>query len=235
MRFCAKCLCILVLAIVAAGTATAEGRQASAPTPVFTMAAFLRLLPSTYFDGEVTKTPLHSSAEDGKDQYRRAMIVQTACLALAIYHEARGEPLPAQRAVAATIINRASSSAYPATFCGVVYDKAWRPLKCQFSFACDGRSDVPRDHRAVAVSMKIAIETAVIDASGLSPCPELATHYHRHDVAPIWSKELRPLGRVGAHLFFASDRVIRRMGNASAHLGRVSQCNTPDISLALSL
>ena len=235
MRLSAKCLCILFLAIVAVGTAAAEGRQASAPTPVFTMAAFLRLLPSTYFDGEATKTPLHSSVADGKDQFERATIVQTACLALAIYHEARGESLPAQRAVAATIINRAKSSAYPATLCGVVYDKAWRPQKCQFSFACDGRSDVPRDHRAVAVSMKIAIETAVTDASGLSSCSELATHYHRHDVTPVWSKELRPLGRVGAHLFFASDRVIRRMDNASVHRNRVSQCTTPDIALALTL
>ena len=35
------------------------------------------------------------------------------CLALAIYHEARGEPLPGQFAVAITILNRVRSSAYP--------------------------------------------------------------------------------------------------------------------------
>ncbi len=235
MRFFARGLCILGLAMVATVTAAADSRQASAPTPAFTMAAFMRLLPSTYFGDNAAEITARPSVGDGKIRPVRATTVQISCLALAIYHEARGEPLSAQRAVAATILNRARSTAYPATICGVVYDKAWRPFKCQFSFACDGRSDVPLNHRAIAVSMKVAIETAIADATPLSPCPELATHYHRHDVAPVWSKKLRPLGRVGAHLFFASERVIRRMGNAPEHLGRVSQCNTPDIALALSL
>jgi spore germination cell wall hydrolase CwlJ-like protein len=37
-----------------------------------------------------------------------------------------------------------------------------------------------------------------------------ATHYHTVSVSPSWSKKLIPLGRIGEHLFFASERVLRK-------------------------
>ena len=65
------------------------------------------------------------------------------CLAQAIYHEARGESREGQLAVANVIINRAFSKKYPSTICGVVFQNADKGnYKCQFTFACDGRSDM---------------------------------------------------------------------------------------------
>ena len=46
------------------------------------------------------------------------------CLAATVYHEARGEPLKTQQAVAEVIIERTLSGRYPTTVCGVVNQKA---------------------------------------------------------------------------------------------------------------
>ena len=48
-----------------------------------------------------------------------------------------------QLAVANVIINRALSKKYPSSICGVVFQNADKGrYKCQFTFACDGRSDI---------------------------------------------------------------------------------------------
>lgn len=137
-----------------------------------------------------------------------------ACLALAIYQEARGEPRIGQRLVAHAILNRVHSSAYPDTICGVVYQNAHRRNRCQFSFACDRRCDTPKNPRAVVVALKVAAKALADDRAGKNPFPEAfetVTHYHRYNILPAWSKKLIPLGRIGDHVFFASERVIRKM------------------------
>ncbi|HYI43548.1 MAG TPA: cell wall hydrolase, partial [Sphingomicrobium sp.] len=45
---------------------------------------------------------------------------QANCIAVAVYHEARGESLEGQLAVARVIMNRAASGKYPPTWCGTV-------------------------------------------------------------------------------------------------------------------
>ena len=65
------------------------------------------------------------------------------CLTQAIYHEARGESDKGQWAVANVIINRAMSHKFPTTLCGVVFQNADQGFhRCQFTFACDGKSDM---------------------------------------------------------------------------------------------
>jgi N-acetylmuramoyl-L-alanine amidase len=73
------------------------------------------------------------------------------CLANAVYFEARGESLEGQLAVAEVVMNRSRSGRYPATWCGVVTQRA------QFSFvrggiipAADRSSNAWR--RAVAIA-----------------------------------------------------------------------------------
>ena len=51
----------------------------------------------------------------------RAPSKQEACLATAIYHEARGETLKGQFAVAEVILNRVGVTRYPNSICGVVF------------------------------------------------------------------------------------------------------------------
>ena len=193
-----------ILAFVMLMSAMVGSAQASS---VFAFhMAFPKLLPIA------PKTPVVSDA--GIEKY---------CLALAIYHEARGEPIPGQFAVAITILNRVRSSAYPDTVCGVVHQGSERLHRCQFSFACDRRSDIPKNTNAFKRSMQMAefaqkmnAKLELFPAEG-SPFATLSamTHYHRHDVRPVWSKKLERLTQIGSHVFFRSDRVVGRYRVAS--------------------
>src|SRR5262245_25877165 len=73
------------------------------------------------------------------------------CLAGAIYFEAKSESLAGQLAVGHVIANRASSGRFPASYCGVVYQRS------QFSFV-RGRSmpNIPRASRDWQEAVAIA-------------------------------------------------------------------------------
>lgn len=122
------------------------------------------------------------------------------CLAEAIYFESRGEPLSGQIAVAEVILNRVDSPAYPKTVCGVTRQGVGTAGRaCQFSYACDGRSDVmksaePRDRaRKLATLMLAGRERTVTDG---------ATHFHTTAVRPSWSRKLTRVAKVGQHIFY---------------------------------
>ena len=146
---------------------------------------------------------------------------ETECLAIAIYHEARGEPLMGRIAVAQVIVNRVKSAAYPDSICKVVYQNArWRN-RCQFSFACDGVSDRPRekgawrDARMLAGEIMRAQEKTVaphIPQIGLlAPGLRTATHYHADYVMPRWGRVKKKVGLIGRHIFYTSPRVTGSM------------------------
>lgn len=144
--------------------------------------------------------------------------LERQCLALAVYHEARGERASGQFAVAGVVINRMRSRAYPESLCGVVYQNARMRNRCQFSFACDTIVDAPREAeswkraRQVADMMLCRSEcgSAFADPARITALGfQRATHYHATYVAPPWSRKLEPLGRIGRHRFFASRRVLR--------------------------
>lgn len=159
-------------------------------------------------------------AEDG-DAHMVVVPHEHACLALAIYHEARGEPLEGQVAVAMTVLNRVTSRAYPDSICGVVFQNMRQRNACQFTFACNGRSLTPKDghafSRSVALARIVLKRAAAPEAYGndyfLATMRRYAqvTHYHRVDVRPAWSARLVAVRRVGDHLFLASPRVLNRM------------------------
>ncbi|WP_291239569.1 cell wall hydrolase [Gemmobacter sp.] len=122
---------------------------------------------------------------------------QWQCLATALYHEARGESVKGQIAVAEVILNRVDSPAYPRTVCGVVQQGG--NGGCQFSFTCDGRSDRISDRAAWARAGKIA-------RSMLDGAPRVltagATHFHTVNVRPGWARRFDRTASIGAHLFY---------------------------------
>ncbi|NGR07255.1 cell wall hydrolase [bacterium SGD-2] len=126
------------------------------------------------------------------------------CLARAIYFEARGEPVKGQEAVALVIMNRVKSKHYPNTVCGVVYQGVNRKRACQFSFACDGKSDVIREKAAYKTARQIASDVL---ACGQNECDKptpltRSTHYHADHVKPRWASKLQRTGKVGRHVFY---------------------------------
>lgn len=134
------------------------------------------------------------------------------CLAQAIYHEARGEPEAGQWAVAQVILNRVQSSRYPQTICGVVFQNANSGKRsCQFSFACDGKSDMGGEgNRLVRESWVKANLIAFAafkqyQAGGDTPdaLPSTALFYHAKRVNPNWADSFKLVATIGSHVFYA--------------------------------
>lgn len=121
---------------------------------------------------------------------------QANCIAVAVYHEARGESLEGQLAVAKVIINRAASGAYPATWCGVV-KQPW-----QFSFVRNGR--FPSVNESSAEWRKALGVTRLAVANAVPTVPGDCLWYHADYVAPKWRNNLRRVEQIGTHIFYRS-------------------------------
>ena len=129
------------------------------------------------------------------------MVTAAACLAFAVYHEARGEPIDGQKAVAEVILTRAAHSSFPSTVCEVVKENRFpesRPWACQFSFYCDGKDDKASNAAEWEVAKKVAQEALDGDILGIG-----ATHYHTLSVSPSWRHGLEALGSIGSHVFYS--------------------------------
>jgi hypothetical protein len=118
------------------------------------------------------------------------------CIAVAVYHEARGESLEGQMAVAQVIKNRAMSGKYPSDWCGVV-KQPW-----QFSFVRHGQFpsvDVNSEAWRKAVGI-----TRLAVANAVPSVPKECHWYHANYVAPRWSNNLQRVEQIGAHIFYRS-------------------------------
>ena len=136
---------------------------------------------------------------------------QVECLAKNIYFEARNEPFAGQFAVALVTLNRVYDDTFPNTVCEVVYqgihNKRGFPKlnRCQFSWYCDGISDVTKNVRAWKDTQKIAnlamISYGSMKSQGLD-YTEGAIYYHTHEIKPRWSNSYPKVGRIGDHIFY---------------------------------
>jgi len=122
---------------------------------------------------------------------------QWQCLQQALYFEARGESLRGQFAVAEVILNRVDSREYPNSVCGVVQQGGRNG--CQFSYVCDGNSDVMRERQAADKAGRIARIMLNGAPRGLTAG---ATHFHTRAVNPRWARQFPRTAAIGAHLFY---------------------------------
>ena len=122
------------------------------------------------------------------------------CLTKAVYFEARGESIEGQIAVAQVVMNRHRAAGAGATICQIVYMGADRGEKCQFSFACRGHTLPPATSHLWLQAAWIAEDVA----AGRAYLRELeqAQHYHTVAVKPVWRLSLRPVRRIGQHIFY---------------------------------
>ena len=124
---------------------------------------------------------------------------QFQCLQEAIYHEARGETIAGQIAVAEVILNRVDRAGYPDSVCGVVHQTAHRQNACQFSFVCNGRSRAMSEAPARALAARIA---QVMLSGAPRELTDGATHFHANSVRPVWSRRFARTAEIGTHLFY---------------------------------
>ena len=120
------------------------------------------------------------------------------CIAVAVYHEARGESLEGQMAVAKVIMNRAASGKYPSSWCGVV-KQPW-----QFSFVNPRSGYMPSVDQASASWRKALGVTRLAVANAVQSVPSDCLWYHADYVAPSWGRRLTRVDKIGAHIFYRS-------------------------------
>ena len=128
------------------------------------------------------------------------------CLTDALYFEARGESIMGQFAVAEVIVNRASSSRFPDTVCGVVKQGANKSrYRCQFTYMCDGLLESVNDKSSYARAGKIARMTLWNVNINLT---NGALYYHAKSVNPSWAKKLARTGIIGGHKFYSDKSLV---------------------------
>ena len=165
--------------------------------PVFVSEEVVQALPGDETAVLVDALPLEAgslrelvASIDGDDRLSEQM----QCLAGAVYFESRGEPLAGQLAVAQVVINRAEDSRWPASYCGVVYQRA------QFSFVRNGQ--MPSINTSSAAWDR-ARAVAQIAHEGLweSQAPD-AVYFHANYVSPRWSRAKTRLAQIDTHIFY---------------------------------
>ena len=142
------------------------------------------------------------------------MILETAfiCLALNTYHEAKNQSTVGQIATAQVVMNRVEDRRFPNTVCEVVKQGPTRPSwedpnkeypikhRCQFSWYCDGKSDVPKNEKAWRKAQDVAF--LVLYNKIELDVTEGATHYHATYVKPAWAKTKKRTTRIEKHIFY---------------------------------
>lgn len=129
--------------------------------------------------------------ESGGDQW--------ACLAQALYFEARGETVKGQFAVAEVILNRVDSGQFPNSVCGVIHQGTGRKYACQFTYTCDGLKETisePAAYKRVGKVAQIMLDGAP------RPLTKGATYYHTKAVRPRWSRLFTRTATIGVHHFY---------------------------------
>jgi len=124
---------------------------------------------------------------------------QWACLAEALYFEARGESVKGQFAVAEVILNRVDSRLFPNSVCGVVKQGTGRKFACQFTYTCDGHKEVIHEPAAYTRVGKVA--KLMLDG-GTRALTKGATYYHTKAVKPRWSRKFHRTATIGVHHFY---------------------------------
>ena len=133
-----------------------------------------------YYDGDLDRKEVH-------------------CLAQNVYHEARGESISGQIAVAHVTLNRVKDERWPDTICGVVKQGYEKAPACQFSWWCDGKSDKVRDRKSFEQAVEIAAFTMI---DWIEDNTRGAVFYYNPQKAdPRWASSFTQVAEIENHLF----------------------------------
>ena len=129
------------------------------------------------------------------------------CLASNIYWEARNQSLSGKVAVGQVVLNRVDSERFPDTICNVVTQTKFYPSgridlhDCQFSWYCDGKSDVPLEKEMSIYEESFELAVELVEKRPMD-FTEGATHYHSTKVNPYWADSLERITRIDDHIFY---------------------------------
>jgi len=185
---------------LAAQTFPTPQPQIAVPAPQFTAEPVVQPLPAAAVEassdtGLVSPVPVDAASLARlveKTPTPESLSNELACLAGAIYFEAKGESLAGQLAVGRVIVARSKSGRFPASYCGVVYQRS------QFSFIRGASMPaINKSGRAWTEAARIA--RIAHEGSWKSPV-EGALFFHAARVSPGW--RLTRLARIDGHIFY---------------------------------
>ncbi len=116
------------------------------------------------------------------------------CLAKAVYHESRGEPLDGQLAVARVIINRSASDLFPSDYCSVVTQRS------QFSFVRGGQ--IPAANEGSNAWAKATAIARIAHQDLWSSAVGDALYFHADYVRPRWAARKVARATIDSHIFY---------------------------------
>lgn len=161
--------------------------------------------------GSDTSLSLETEAIGGDDFFSERDI---ECLATNAYFEARNEPVAGQVGVTQVVLNRVDSELFPDDVCSVIYqgetyrdedgNRVPRRNRCQFSWWCDGRSDIPRNWKKYSEIYQIVAEVARDRANDQgSDITNGSLFYHADYVNPRWNRRMDKEVQLGRHIFYS--------------------------------
>lgn len=129
-------------------------------------------------------------------------MTELGCLARNIFHEARGEPLEGQQAVAEVTLNRVASGQFPNTVCEVVNEAHWdrRRGRRVAAFSWTELDEVARPS-GTSWDRALEIATRVYDAEHEAVTGG-ALFYHATSIEPRWATSKKPITTIGRHIFY---------------------------------
>lgn len=121
------------------------------------------------------------------------------CLALNSFHEARGEPLHGQVAVAQVVMRRAGMD--DRKVCKVVY----APRQFSWTRGKPRVNGVPPRTGLAWGRAVFAAQKALLWSKGVGEDHSAgADHYHALRVKPGWARAMWPVRQIGEHVFYRS-------------------------------
>lgn len=124
------------------------------------------------------------------------------CLARNVYHEARGEPMAGQLAVAEVTLNRVKSRNFPNTVCEVVYEKRFDTGRNRLVGAFSW-TELDSVSRPTGNAWRQAVKAAkTVYDQQQEPTVKGALYYHAVSIKPRWAKTKKQVARIGSHVFY---------------------------------
>lgn len=114
------------------------------------------------------------------------------CMALTIYHEARGEPLSAQLGVGYVVLSRKRDRRWPDDICEVVYQKK------QWEWTFDNLPDLVFEKKAFEKALAVA---TIVLHHEFPDITKGANHVYSGSRPPWWAKNMKVTLRVGKLTF----------------------------------
>ena len=164
------------------------------------------------FNNNKIPTPSLDIPSRHRDYNKSADLVLTdpqelECMTNNIYFEAALESTAGKLAVAQVTMNRVRSSQYPNTVCSVVkqgrHHESGFPVRdrCQFSWYCDGKLDIPSMGKMWGQSREVAVY--VLKNTQLLDITDGATHYHADYIdSPRWASAKDRTMQIDTHIFY---------------------------------